>query len=220
MLDQLRRHASSWLVKATLTLIILTFIFFFGYARIASRYTKDQTLVAKVDGQGIPLRKFQEYFQTSLEQIRKNSKSTEEMPAQLDEILKQNILNQLIARELTVLYAEKLGLTVSEEELARAIRSQKELFPNGEFDLRVYEERFLPSYRQRYGEGFEKAVERDLGVEKIGSLVAVLSQPWQKELAASLEKINKDLSTTAPSELLSLWVDHFQESVKVETFVR
>jgi len=249
MLDQLRKHASSWAVKTVLSLIILTFILFFGYSRVASRYRHSEVNVAQVGDTAIPRRKFETMYQSSMDRMRENMKG--EMPQGLSDFLRQNVLDQMITRETIVQYAHDLGLTVSDDELANTIRANKNLFPDGNFDLDVYEKRFLPSYQQRYGENYETTVRRDLLVEKTQVLMTTLFGPWQSELDSSLEDIQKTLpkpvspaskdtkknakNETHPSEaesqpnlvesmspfdLFSTWLNGFKDKVKIQVFER
>lgn len=209
MLDRLRRHASSWLVKGVLTLIILTFIFFFGYTRIASRYQTEANYIAKIGAQGIPRRRFEATFQESLDRLREGLKG-ETIPTNLETILRQSVIDQLVSRELLVQYGERLGLSVSDDEVARTIRADQNLFPEGRFDIASYEERFLPYYRYRYGEEFEEMVARDLMVQKVQILLPAFFSPWQEELKSNL----------SPEEIFSLWVDDFRKEMPVEVFHR
>lgn len=231
MLDQLRRHATSWLVKVVLTTIILTFIFFFGYSRVANKYQDAQMYAATVGGHAIPRRKFENMYQASLDKMKSGFQG--EMPENLSGFLRQNILQELIMRELTLLYAEKLGLTVSDEEIASTIRANKSFFPNGNFDLEFYQKTFLPQYRQRYGEEFEDTVRRDLVVEKVHTFAGTLFDPWRSELTSSLEEGRKAHKKKTPetaetqssesatsSDLIASWLDHDRERVIIKVFER
>lgn len=208
MLDQLRRHATSWVVKTTLTLIILTFIFFFGYTQLTSGIRDSQNYVAFVGKTGIPRRKYNEAVDASLEKMREGLK--EGVPPEMESFLRQSVLSQLVSRELIAQFAAHLGLSVSDEEIARSIREDRQLFPEGNPDLSRYQEQFLPYYLKRYGEDFEKAVARDLLVEKTSLLLALLFDPWQKEFEGKPE--------IASEELIQPWLDDFKEEVGVEYF--
>lgn len=232
MLDRLRKHAGSWVIKVVLTLIILTFVFFFGYTQMASRSRDSERHVAKVGDSLIPRRKFENMVQSTMDRMRENLKG--EVPEQMSGFLRQNVLDQMVTREVIVQFAEGLGLTVSDEELANTIRANKNLFPDGQFDLDVYERRFLPSYHQRYGEDYETTVRRDLLVEKTQVLMTTLFGPWQAELEASLDEKRKTLRGTAkkdaetqpvveslgPFDLFSTWLNAFKENVNILVFER
>ena len=217
MLDQLRRHSKSWIVKAALGMIVLTFILFFGYSRIASRYQDSHLYVATVGAEPISRRKFEVIYQRTLDQMRENFKG--EMPAGMDNIMKNNVMEQLISRELLVQYADKMHLSVSDQELATAIQANKGLLPDGHFDQTAYEERFLPTYRRQYGEDFETVMERDLMIEKLRALLPALFQPWQSELEASVKEKFPETQPTSrlnDEHLFALWVNQFRDNLKVD----
>lgn len=198
MLDQMRRHASSWAIKAALGLIIFTFILFFGWSRVSNRYEDAHLYVAAVDGQGIPRRKFDNLYQASVDQLRQNISGN--LPANMEELLRGNVLDQLVTREILVRYARDLGLTVSDEEVAHYIQNNTGLFADGKFDLKAYEQNYLPTYRQRNGEDFEEAIRRDLLIEKVQVLVMAAYGPWEAELDDSLDQIEKARKASEPKQ--------------------
>ena len=244
----MRRHASSWAIKAALGIIIFTFILFFGWSRVSNRYQDAQMYVAAVNGRGIPRRKFDNLYQTSLDQLRQNISGN--LPANMEELLRSNVLDQLVTREILVRYAKDMGLTVSDEEVAKYIQNNTDLFADGKFDLKTYEQNFLPSYRQRNGEDFEEAVRRDLLIEKVQTLVMSAYGPWESELDASLDEIEKarqgsetkkakadkktkgkspetepesepvasQVTSASPLDLFSDWVQDLRQKTKVEIY--
>ncbi len=224
MLDTLRKHSSSWLVKTALTLIILSFMLFFGYTRVASKQYESQIYIAVVGKTGIPKRKFQMTVDAAMERMRGNLKGN--VPENFSSFLSENVLQQLIQREVLCQFAQSLGLTVADDEIATTIRTDKSLFPEGRFDLKTYEEKFLPYYKQRYGDDFEKVIEKEILVSKVQSTLFALFDPWQKELADSLDKIEKAkgpppptaVNTTSVEELLTPWLNDFKETLNVEIF--
>jgi hypothetical protein len=146
-------------------------------------------------------------------------------------------MEQMVSRELMVQYARELGMTVSDQEIAEAIRSDKSLFPDGVFDLVAYRDRFRPYYRQRYGQDFETVMARSLLVEKIQAFLPVLFDPWKEELESSRKTVEKKVakkprkkgkdksppetqhaSNLTPENLFSPWLEEFRSKVKVEVF--
>ena len=202
MLNQLRKHAKSWVVKVTLTLIILTFMFFFGYQKFASNLQDRRNYVAMVGNDGIPRRVFDVTLQVSLDRMRKNFGG--EIPQNFEELLKQNVLDQLISRSVLSLYANALGLSVSDEEVALKIETNRDLFPDGFFDLGRYTKQFLPAYHQRYGEDFEASVSRDLLIEKTRDLLSTVTGAWQEDLNTSLSEIHASLGKMKPKNVAEL----------------
>ncbi len=167
MLRILREHASSWMLKAILLLVALSFVLFFGgYA-----YFKDKkvTYVAKVNEVTIGGREYDEALQNVIKQYRQalgpsfNDKMVEELH------LKDQVLENLISRILILQEAKRMGLSVSDEELRAGIESVPAFQINGQFDRRSYE-RALLSIRMT-PEQFEQSQRENLLISKIESLI-------------------------------------------------
>lgn len=232
MLEEIRKHSANWVVKTVLAVIIFTFIAFFGWSSVADRYQDARLYVAAINGEGIPRAKFNLMVEKSLEDLKTNISGT--LPANLEDMLRNNVLDQLVTRSLVVKSAQDMGLTVSDEEIANYIRNQSGLFAGGNFDLKSYERNFLPNYRQRNGEEFEEAVRRDLLSEKAQTLVMTVYGPWQQELDASLSEIQKSKAETqkaaetsplatpatsaSPLDLFADWIDHYRQEAKVTLY--
>lgn len=221
MLDLLRKHASSWLIKSILALIILTFILFFGYSGFYNKYLLSQNRAAVVEDRAIPKVKFDTYYQQSLQQMEKQmSGENAQLPEEFRNILKKNVLNQLVIQEVVALYGEKLGLSVSDEALAQTITSDKRFAPDGNFDVSAYEKNFLPFYEHRYGENFETDLRRQLVAEKLNSWTMVFFGPWRDELNLDFKahqsvKLDENFESTSPFALFGLWIDSFREKIKI-----
>lgn len=232
MLDTLRHHASSWITKALLALIILPFVVFFGYSQLTGNSDDERRYVAVVDQEGISRRAFQMHLDSSLERLREGLKG--QLPENLEGFLRQNVLESLVNQELLYQYAARLGFTASDHRVATAIRSHKGLFPDGNFDLIAYEDRFLPTYRQNYGEEFEERLRRQLVAGDLEAFVSRIAAPWKEELSRSLEEIRQTKTppraktgapetvsspiTLSSEEVLSLWVNDYRDKIKVEYF--
>ena len=106
---------------------VIIFILLFGCQGIDSTAGK---YVATVDGAKISLGDFNERFKAELDAIGNISSLKE------DEIdrLKEEILNKLIDEKIMLLRAERLSLSVSDEELEHRIEEIKKDYPDGGFD--------------------------------------------------------------------------------------
>ncbi len=216
MLDQLRTHASNWVVKATLGIIIFTFIAFFGWSQMADQTQDTRLYVASVDGQGIPRRKYDSMVQETVERMRQNISGN--LPENMEQILRGNVLDQLVTRELAAGYGQDMGLRVADEEVAEYIHNNTGLFAAGNFDLKAYENNFLPNYRQRTGENFEDAIRRDLLIEKTQTVLTAAFDPWEKELDRSLEEKSSSVSSASPLDLFADWLEVRRQKTKIETY--
>lgn len=218
MLNFMRKQASSWFVKTLLALIILTFVLFFGYSRMADRNPDSRQFVAKIGETHISRRKYEINLEATMNRFRESMK--EGFPEGLRKMVEQNVLQQLVQRELMFQYATHLSLFVNDQEIADAIKEDKNIFPDGKFDLVTYREKFLPFYKNSYGENFEEVIRKQLLVEKLGVLADQLYTPWNTELQKSLQTKHKDSSSISPSALFSLWLDHYREEIKTEIYLK
>ncbi len=136
MLRILREHATSWMLKGILILVAVTFISWGGYSLVQK---KGMTYAAKVDGVTIGESEYNQAFQDARKQYQQvlGPSFSEKMIEELN--LKQNILNNLIYKILILKEAERLGLTVHDEELQEAIESTPDFQSNGQFDPRRYQ---------------------------------------------------------------------------------
>jgi peptidyl-prolyl cis-trans isomerase D len=162
----MRDFASSWMLKAILILVAVSFISWGGYSFIKE---KKVTYAAKVNGVTIGEREYYDAFQNAIKQYREalgpsfSDKMVEELR------LKDKILDDLIAKILILQEAKRLGLSVPDEELREAIESIPAFQMNGQFDRRSYE-RALRLNRMT-SEEFEQNQRESLLISKAVSLI-------------------------------------------------
>ncbi len=166
MLRILREHASSWMLKGILVLVAVTFISWGGYSFFRE---KKVTYVAKVNGTTIEWREYNEAFQNAIKQYRDalGSSFSDKMIEELG--LKEKIVDGLIDKILILQEAERLGLSIPDEELREAIESVPAFQVNGQFDRRNYE-RSLRLNRMTPDE-FEQSQRENLLISKAVSLI-------------------------------------------------
>jgi hypothetical protein len=174
MLDIMRKHASSWGIKAILGMIILSFVLFFGYSRISSvrrpsvRGGDTQNAVAVVNHMAIPESEFRYFYDAAYERMREQFKD-KEVPDFARNMIEQSTLSRLIRRELLLQIADKLGVKVTDQELADAIR-QSQIVMRGQFDPDFYTHQYLPYFENRFGINFEDMLRNDLRAEEVQQL--------------------------------------------------
>lgn len=177
MLDLMRRHASSWLIKVLLGAIIVTFILFFGYSSFrkgmrGGRVGAGGAIAAEVNGTPISASEYEFFFTGELERLRATlSASGEEQSQLVRNIAKSSVLRQLVSRELALQQADALGLAVSDREVADAIRKVQTAQQGGEFDPVAYRHQFLPLFRNRYGMDYELLMQQDIRLEALQNLL-------------------------------------------------
>jgi peptidyl-prolyl cis-trans isomerase D len=167
MLRILREHAQSWMLKAILIVVALSFILFFGgYSYFRE---KKVTYAAKVNDITIEWREYNDAFQNAIKQYREalGPSFSEKMIEELH--LQDKTLDGLIDKILILQEAKRLGLSVSDEELSEAIESIPTFQANGQFDKRTYEW-FLRSNRMT-PEEFEQSQRQNLLISKVVNLI-------------------------------------------------
>jgi len=167
MLRILREHAQSWMLKAILILVALSFVLFFGgYAYFRE---KKVTYAAQVNGVTIGSREYYDALQNQIKQYREalGPSFSEKMVEQLH--LNDKTLDDLIDKILILQEAKRLGLSVTDEELRDAIESTPAFQENGRFDNRKYQ--WILRSNHMTPEEFEQGQRENLLISKVISLV-------------------------------------------------
>lgn len=176
MLDIIREKAGAWTVKIIFGIIIIVFVFFFGYNRIAQRMqgARGGTVVARVNGVAITRPEYQFAYENTLkmyQNVFKGKDENEPLPEGVLNSVKSTALNQLIQQTLIKHLGEKIGLTPTPVEIADAIRnSPVAKGEDGQFDQLMYKQRFLPYFTQKFNINFEDMVAGDLMVQNVQSV--------------------------------------------------
>jgi peptidyl-prolyl cis-trans isomerase D len=169
VLELFRRNLKN--LKWVLWLIILSFVFFFGVTWWAPGGNQATTWVATVNGEEIPF----PLWRTQAQQL--DERYRQAFGAQYEQLRDQvnpraQAAEQLIQRQLIIQDARRMGLAVSDQELATSIRDNPTFQEDGRFvgseRYRNYVRRFTP-----YGsvEDFEKSLREELLVRKWQELV-------------------------------------------------
>ncbi|MBM3302776.1 MAG: SurA N-terminal domain-containing protein, partial [Deltaproteobacteria bacterium] len=184
MLDLMRRHARSWLIKVALGGVIIVFIFFFGWGGVGER---TQDFAATVNGQVISRGEFVSTFESEMAKIRLRYKGS--IPQELmDKFnLKEQVLNSLVDQTLLVQEAERLGMMVTDKDLINDIQSDRLFQRNGIFDPSIYKQ-YLAEIKMS-PQLFEDVHRRQM-------------------LVFQLVRLITDSVKTDPEEMKKLW--HFQ----------
>lgn len=177
MLDILRKHASSWLIKVILGAIVVSFVFFFGYnsMRKASRIGRaggSGDAVITVNGIPVSGSEYEFLLDRTTERLRQTFKG-DQMPEFVRKMAETTTLQQLVSRELMLGLADELKLTIPDVELADAIRNSPVTRQGGEFDPIFYRHEFLPYFKNRFGLDFESFLLQDL---KLGALESTFAK--------------------------------------------
>ncbi len=135
MLDLMRRHAQSWIIKAALGGIIIVFIFWYGWS---GPRDKSGDYAAKINDTVITFDRFRSIYDSEMEQMKLKYKGS--VPPELLEKtnLKKDLIQYLVNQALLVQESERLGFTVTTEDLVQDIRSKPIFQRNGVFDEAIY----------------------------------------------------------------------------------
>lgn len=143
MLAQLRNLTRGWIAYALLALLAVAFAMF-GVNDVFNGVSGQN--VAQVQGRGITPQQLSRELQNYLSQMRMQGNNLSQADA-IEAGLHNRLLDSLIARAAVEAYAEKVGVSASDAQVAERIRS----FPatlnpmTGQFDVSSYD-RFLQQY--------------------------------------------------------------------------
>lgn len=147
MLDMMRRHSKSWIIKVFLGIIIFVFIFYFGVARDSHK----ADLVAEIGEIPITRAAYAKAYGEiyNLYQNRLGNALDAEMIKKLD--LKKYALNNIINEVIISRKAQELGIVVSVQDIQKALTSDPRFLNNGSFDEKKFSD-FLAANRLNFAE--------------------------------------------------------------------
>ena len=116
-------------------------------------------VIVKVNKENIMKSEFDKLYNTAIEQMKQLS--SKEISKEEDELLKQKVLDQLIAQKLLLQEAKKRNIKVTKRELADGIKTVKSRFPSDQMFLQELKKENLTEKQ------FEKQIEEQLMVLKL-----------------------------------------------------
>lgn len=164
MIRFLHRHRYTIFLVSAGSLLLGAFMGFGGSLVLSSQRGE---VVAKVNGQKIPMRVYTVHLERTLDQLRRGGAEPSE--AVLTQ-RKREVLSQLIQEEVFYQEAQRWGIQVSDEELVSAIHQVPAFQRNGQFNPALY----LSALR--YGlrmppEDFEQEQRRQMAIFKLHQLL-------------------------------------------------
>ena len=165
MLSLMRKHAGSWMIKVILGAVVLTFIFWGGYQFTSRRLSR----IASVNDQWITIDEYKSTYNQLLNQVRQTfgNNLTDDLLQSLG--LRKRALDQLIDNAVMLQAAEKLDLTISDDELVQAIKSMPVFQTNGVFDESRYQ--LLLTQNNLTRSKFESMQREALQLQKLRQLI-------------------------------------------------
>lgn len=157
VLENLRKGTDSASTRVLMGVVAFALIAFFSGATGGSDST---SILATVNGTAITSSEVQRAMRMVAAQRRKQP--TQEDMAQIQ----QEAIDQLITQEVLLQEADRLGIQVSPEEVARVIARNENFYgADGKFDQKVYD-RFLKQ-TDLTGARYEHEIERQILIEKV-----------------------------------------------------
>ena len=187
MLDFLRQRAGSWMVKALLGAIIVVFTFW----GVGTFRTRQADILAKVNGEVITFTAYRSLYAQRLEQLQRmfRGQLNDELLRQLN--VPQQVFEELVRRVLISQTAEKLGLSVSPDELRLAISQLPSFQTNGRFDPQRY--RFILRQLRLSPREFEDQVRAQLLEAKVRHLFTAPIRATENEVRERYQFLNETL---------------------------
>ncbi|MCF8045191.1 MAG: SurA N-terminal domain-containing protein, partial [Desulfarculaceae bacterium] len=181
MLQYLRDNTGSWIIKIILGLIVVVFIFL-GMGTLGS---KKGGPVATVDDEPITLEEYKQSYSRLKEQMRQRfgGNLNQDILDMLN--LKQQAMNRIVNRKLMAMEADRLGITVSEEELRSSLENISAFQDNGMFSMDRYKQvlaanRLTPqSFEASQAASLEQQKMRDLVVSSV-AVSDLEAEKWYK----------------------------------------
>jgi peptidyl-prolyl cis-trans isomerase D len=215
MLDRMRRH-KGWL-KWSLGLVVLAFIVFY-----IPSFLDDPTaigvgalpgeVIAEVEGRDVTAGQFLQRYNSQIQAYRTayGSQMSDQLLRQLG--IDQQILQAMIDEQASLVEAERLGLRVSDEELAQQIFSIPGLQENGRF---IGEQRYELVLRSQIPPmtkaQFEDNLRRSLMIDKLRSALT----DWMTVADADVEREFKERNEKVKLQVVALTADRFRDQVTV-----
>jgi peptidyl-prolyl cis-trans isomerase D len=165
MLDFMRKHAGTWMIKALLFAIVVVFIFW----GVGSWTSREQGVVATVNDESISQEAYRNSYNRLLDQVRQSlgTHLNDELLKSLN--LPERALDQLIDRALLKQAAARMKLEVSDAQVNQAIQGIPAFQQGGVFSLRRYDAFLL---QQRLTKAtFEEDIRQSLLFQQLERLI-------------------------------------------------
>ena len=210
MLNIIREHSDSWLVKSILWMIVFAFIgtIFYSWG-MGGATSSSGGVVATVDGSNISKAEYERTFNNLVNFYREQFQSqfSEELIQKLD--LKNQALNVLIEKKILLHKAEKLNIQVSDAEVINQINSLAVFKKNKVFNNTIYQN-YLKFKRVTPLE-FEETQREALLLDKIRNLIKFNVKVSPNELNEAFLIANEKVKL----DYMVLPLNHFKSEEKV-----
>jgi peptidyl-prolyl cis-trans isomerase D len=201
MLEVIRRHAGSWMVKTLFILIA----FVFSFWGVEGYRERAQNTLAKVNGERITILEFRNSYDNIIKMLQEKYKGnfSDKLIKKLK--LKERVINDLIERSLILNIANNLKIKVSDEDIRNYIANNPMFQYNGFFNKNLYI-RILKDNRIAPAE-YERAKRIEILISKVVNIIKDSTKVSDAELydiyRLNNEKINLRFIKISPSLFMS-----------------
>lgn len=211
-----------WLYKhRKLFFLITTFAFiggglYFGFGG----FLPESDVVLKIGSSKITLARYENQLKRAIESLRQNQVEIDENKMR---VLKQDVLQNIIALEAFYQEAKKSGIVVTDKEVAMYVRSNPAFQMDGVFNPELYRRRLIMLYftPKEYESEIRKSIAHyrlnallRIGVYPTGEVINIVRQNTK-------EKDENKIIQLAHNELLSsvnnIWLMRLNERIRIRT---
>ena len=226
MMSFLRRHKEGLIIAVFIIFLGGIFVGLGGYYFTGADTTE---AVAVVGGEKIPYLRYRTRLTQTLEALRAQGT---EVSAEMEAQIKQEMLREMIVDELLAQQAEKLGLVVSDAEIANAIQQTPAFQRDGRFDQQLYFQAVAAQFRMS-PEKFEQFHRRLMLSSKLKAmifrLVKVLPAEVReeyvrtggplKDFEAKKGELERDLRQRRTLDALNFYLRQLSTQVEIRSFL-
>ncbi|MFH0844485.1 MAG: SurA N-terminal domain-containing protein [Pseudomonadota bacterium] len=206
LLNLMRKHAKSWLIKFLIGIIAVVFVFYFGYSFKEGGGVK----IAYVNGELISGLEYHKAYRESIEALQRQYKGlwNDNLIKIYD--IKNQVLEKLIKQKLVSQEARSLGLDVTKKEIQDEIMAFPAFQFRGRFDESRY--RALLQQNQMKPEDFEAGVADELLQRKLSQFLMTFLPVTDQEILDYYKFFNNQIEIG----FVQFSPESFQESIKVD----
>lgn len=211
MLQQIRQHATSWVVKILFGLLIVSFAVW-GIGDIFRQAGQDPVAI-KVGDQEIPTAEVGNQFRRELARMQQMMGSTinAEMARQFG--LFDEIVDRLVNGALYDQEANRLGVSISDDVVRKAIAREPGFQRNGNFDRLIYEQALRQNNLNEAG--YVQLLRKELSRgQVVGALEAGVTPP-----ASFIDRLYRQRQEKRVAETLTISNASFPEPAEPEATV-
>jgi peptidyl-prolyl cis-trans isomerase D len=204
----------TYVLLSFFTVIIIVVFIFFGFTPDTN---PDSVVVAKIENRKITLNEYWRAYERLYEAYRR-SNIDEQKIKELN--LKDKILNDLINENILLVLAEKEGVTVTDEELAKSIAEDETFKKDGKFDAQLY--RKLLKYNKFTVDSYESLKRKDLTIAKIKGLIGDIGELSKHDLDNlpqidnMADQLKKAILSGKKDQEANAYVESIKSRLKIE----